>query len=55
MSWTLVHEMNETKMTRQICNIPLFKYMGNEKNFFLSAAIVLSYYCLENTEVIKVI
>ena len=43
MSWTLVHEMNrltlvyemnEMKVTRQICNVPLLKYMKNEMFFF---------------------
>ena len=31
MTWTLVYEMNEMKATRQVCNIPLLKYMKNEK------------------------
>ena len=43
MSWTLVHEMNrstlvyemnEMKVTKQVCNIPLLKYIKNEKYFY---------------------
>ena len=34
--------MNEIKVTRQVCNIPLLKYMKNGKHFFLSPATVLN-------------
>ena len=47
--------MNEMKVIKQIGNIPLLKYIHNEKSlffccscfvFFLSSVIVLSTYCL---------
>ena len=31
MRWTLVYEMNKMKVTGQIYNIPLLKYMKREK------------------------
>ena len=51
MRWTLVDEINDLKVTRQICNILLLKYMKNDKALFsLWVALLFSAFIVSETQ-----